>query len=162
MPAPLHGAIRRERFSIDRGGFFPSAGAWRRDRRGARLQIGNLSEPQPGFFPFVSGLTLMVLSAILLVRDWRGHSYQTEFFGDVRPPLFVLLGLVALVALLAPLGYVAATAILAVILLFVLGVRKVWVFAVAVPPVSVGSYALFDRLLDVPLPAGPLGTWVGL
>jgi putative tricarboxylic transport membrane protein len=128
----------------------------------ARLQIGDLTEPQPGFFPFFSGLMLMVLSIILIVRDWRGHSYQTESFGDVRPPLFVLLGLVALVALLAPVGYVVATAILAVILLFVLGVRKVWVFAVAVPAVSVGSYALFDRLLDVPLPAGPLGTWVGL
>jgi putative tricarboxylic transport membrane protein len=127
-----------------------------------RLQVGNLDEPQPGFFPFVSGLLLMVLSAILIVRDWRGHSYETEAFGDVRPPLFALLGLSALVVLLTPLGYVVATAILAIVLLFVLGVRKIWVFAVAVPAVSIGSYALFDRLLDVPLPAGPLATWIGL
>ncbi|HEX2215749.1 MAG TPA: tripartite tricarboxylate transporter TctB family protein [Xanthobacteraceae bacterium] len=126
------------------------------------LQLGTPSEPQPGFFPFLGGAALVLLSAILIIRDLRARTNEAESWGQMRAPLLALAGLVAFVALLRPLGYVPATAILTVVLLLVFEVRKVWVFALAVPIVSAGTYLLFDRLLGIPLPPGPVDAWLGL
>lgn len=127
-----------------------------------RLQIGSPSEPQPGFFPVLGGAALMLLSAILIVQNFRGRSSGAEPFGPLRAPLLALAGLVAFVALLGPLGYVPATATLAVVLLLVFEVRTLWVFALTVPILSVGTYVLFDRMLGIPLPPGPIDAWLGL
>jgi hypothetical protein len=56
------------------------------------------------------------------------------------------------------LGYVLAAAALTAILLIVFGVRGVRAFAIVVPAAALGSYLLFDVLLGIPLPAGPLGS----
>lgn len=127
-----------------------------------RLQIGSPGEPQPGFFPFLAALGMLVLSVTLIVQDWRGRSSGTEPFSNTRPPLYTLLGLVAFVVIIGPLGYMPAIAVLTIVLLLVLGVRERWKFALLVPLVSIGSFILFDKLLNVPLPAGPLARWLGV
>jgi putative tricarboxylic transport membrane protein len=126
-----------------------------------QLQIGSPDEPQPGFFPFLAGLILVVLSGLLIIQALRGRSSGGEPFTHLKQPVLAMLGLVGYVLLLEPLGYVLATAALTAVLLFVLKVRRglsYWLTLVLLP---VGSYFLFDRLLDVPLPEGILSTVLG-
>jgi hypothetical protein len=66
------------------------------------------------------------------------------------------------VVLLDPIGYVLATTALATALLLVLGGRLGWGTAALIIVLAVGSYGLFDRLLNVPLPKGKLAMMLGL
>jgi putative tricarboxylic transport membrane protein len=125
------------------------------------LQIGTPSEPQPGFFPFMAGLGLMILSGLLVVQSIRGRTSGAEPFVQLRKPIQAMLGLAGFAIVLEPLGYVLATAALSTVLLLVLDVKKGWGYAFIIL-LSVGSYLLFDRLLDVPLPEGILGTMLGI
>ncbi|HZB61608.1 MAG TPA: tripartite tricarboxylate transporter TctB family protein [Microvirga sp.] len=126
------------------------------------LQIGTPREPQPGFFPFLAGLGLAFLSGLLIIQDARGRSLEGEPFADVRRPLLAVLALIAFVVLLDPIGYVLATTALATALLLVLGGRLGWGTAALIIVLAVGSYGLFDRLLNVPLPKGKLAMMLGL
>ena len=122
-----------------------------------KLRVGTPTSPQPGFFPFLGGLVLVVLSVILLVQAWRGRSTGTEAFGEVRRPVILIVGMGVYVAILDPLGYVLATVFIAALILRVLGVASWRVLGVASVALSAGTYLLFDRLLGVELPAGILG-----
>jgi putative tricarboxylic transport membrane protein len=109
----------------------------------------------------MSGLGLTILSGLLILQDVRGRSSGAEPFVQVRQPIMAVLGLVAFVVLLDPLGYVLATAVLTTILLLVFKSRMGWGAALTILLLSVGSYLLFDRVLDVPLPEGVLGLAFG-
>ena len=120
-----------------------------------QLQIGKPTEPQPGFFPFLGGVILIVLSAVFLFQAKLGRTGETRAFGKLRSPGIVVLGLILYVAGLEPLGYVIATALLSAAVLRVLETK----FRVLLPVsllLAVGSYILFDRLLGVTLPGGLL------
>ena len=120
-----------------------------------RLQIGKPTEPQPGFFPFLGGVILIVLSAIFLFRAQLGRTGETRAFGKLRSPSIVVLGLILYVAGLEPLGYIVATALLSAAVLRVLETKFRVLFPVSLL-LAVGSYILFDRLLGVTLPGGLL------
>jgi len=126
-----------------------------------QLQIGTPSEPQPGFFPFLAGLILVLLSGLLVVQGLLGRSSGGEPFTHLGQPILAMLGLVGFVLLLEPLGYVLATVALTAVLLFVLKVRAGLSYGLTLLLLPVGSYLLFDRLLDVPLPEGILGALLG-
>ena len=121
-----------------------------------RLHVGTPTEPQPGFFPFVAGIILVVLCGILLVKDLSGRSPGGEAFGELWRPGILILGLFVYAFVLDFLGYVIATIILSAIILRVLDTKAWWKMAVISLVLSVGTYALFDRALDVSLPAGIL------
>ena len=63
-------------------------------------------------------------------------------------------------AVLNPLGYLIATVALSIVLLRVLGTSRVWGLALAALIIALGSYILFDRLLNVTLPAGILARFL--
>ena len=121
-----------------------------------KLRVGTPTSPQPGFFPFLGGVALVVLSVILLVQAWRGRSTGTEAFGEVRRPAILVVGMGVYVAILDPLGYVLATSLIAALILRVLGVTSWRALGMASIALSVGTYVLFDRLLGIELPAGVL------
>lgn len=123
---------------------------------GIKLQIGKASEPQPGFFPFWGGVVLAVLSAILLYQAWSGRSKGGAPFGVIWRPVIMVIGLSAYVAGLNTVGYLIATLVLSIVLLRILGTKKWWILAFASLCIASGSYLLFDRLLNVTLPAGIL------
>jgi putative tricarboxylic transport membrane protein len=126
---------------------------------GVKLHLGKVSEPQPGFFPFWGGVVLVVLSGILLFQAWSGPGKAgkgAEAFGAIWRPMIMITGLIAYVALLSPVGYLISTFVLSMVLLRVLGTKRVWVLALAAFCIAFGSYVLFDRLLNVTLPAGIL------
>ncbi len=120
-----------------------------------RLQIGKPTEPQPGFFPFLGGVILIVLSAIFLFQAQLGRTGETQAFGKLRSPSIVVLGLILYVAGLEPLGYIVATALLSAAVLRVLETKFRVLFPVSLL-LAIGSYILFDRLLGVTLPGGLL------
>jgi putative tricarboxylic transport membrane protein len=126
-----------------------------------QLQIGTPSEPQPGFFPFLAGSLLMFLSGLLVVQGLRGRSSGGEPFTKLRQPVLAMMGLIGFVLVLEPLGYILATASLTAVLLLVLKVRRGLGYVLTVILLPVGSYLLFDRLLDVPLPEGILSLVLG-
>ncbi len=121
-----------------------------------KLRVGSATEPQPGFFPFVGGVLLIVLSSILLVQAWRGRSLGAKAFGELGRPILLISGMVVYIAIFDWVGYVLATIMLSAVILRILETRSWWVLTVVSLVLSVGSYILFDRLLGVTLPGGIL------
>lgn len=120
-----------------------------------KLTVGVPTEPKPGFFPFIDGVILVVLSALFLVQAWRGQAGESQPFGKIRGPAVVIVTLILYVATLDTVGYVLTTTVLSAVVLHVLDTKpRVLV------PVSLGlaltSYLLFSRLLGVTLPPGLL------
>jgi len=121
-----------------------------------RLRLGTPMEPQPGFFPFVAGGVLVVLCVILLLQAFFGRSQGVEAFGELWRPAILIAGLFVYSVVLDPLGYLIATIILAGVVLRVLDTKTWWKLALISLVLSIGTYILFDRLLDVSLPEGVL------
>ena len=120
-----------------------------------KLTIGVPTEPQPGFFPFIDGIILIVLSALFLFQAWRGRAGESPAFGKLRGPAIVVLTLILYVATLETLGYVITTAVLSAVVLYVLETKPRVLVLVSLG-LAVVSYLLFSRLLGVTLPPGLL------
>ena len=119
-------------------------------------KVGTPTEPQPGFFPFLGGAVIVALSLALQVQALRGHSSGGQAFGEMRRPAILVIGMAVYAAVLDPLGYVISTVFIGALILRVLGVTSWRVLAVTSVLLAVGTYAVFDRLLGVELPAGVL------
>lgn len=121
-----------------------------------RLDVGTPTEPEPGFFPFISGSLLIVLSVILLVYALLGRSSGTLKLGDLGRPGILVAGLFVYSLILDFTGYVISTAILSAVVLYVMEVRVIWKIAAVSIFTAIVSYILFDRLLGITLPIGIL------
>jgi putative tricarboxylic transport membrane protein len=120
------------------------------------LQVGSPTEPQPGFFPFLDGIFLIVFSGIIFLQGWLGRSREKVTFGEVRRPALLLAVMIVLVAVLDRLGYVIGTFIASGLILRILNVKSWRVLILTSFCLSIGTYILFDRLLGIDLPAGVL------
>ena len=124
--------------------------------QGLALNLGSLSRPGPGFFPFWGGVVLGVLSVVLIVRSRRRATTRPSVRPESWKPLVVVGALLAYLLLLEPLGFVAVT-FLFLLLLFRLE-RRGWRFsAVSAAIGTLASYALFQVWLRTQLPTGPFG-----
>ena len=124
--------------------------------QGVALQLGTLSRPGPGFFPFWGGVVLGVLALVLLATS-LGRPAAIELSGlRSRRLLVVVVALLGYVVLLEPLGFGTVT-FLFLLLLFRLERRGWMVSAVAALGGAAASYALFQLWLKTQLPVGPLG-----
>ena len=121
-----------------------------------QLKIGTPTEPQPGFFPFVAGMILLVFSTIIFAQAWLGASKEQVAFGEIGRPALLLGVMVLLVLVMDRLGYVIGTFIASALILRILGVKSWWALILASLSLSIGTYVLFDRLLGVDLPVGIL------
>jgi putative tricarboxylic transport membrane protein len=119
-----------------------------------RLRVGSITEPQPGFFPFLAGISLIALSSIILVKAWIGHSQKEVAFGEVKRPALLLLVMIVLVAVLNRLGYVIGTLVASGLILRILNVKSWRVLLLTSLCLSIGTYILFDKLLKIELPVG--------
>ncbi|MDI7258557.1 MAG: tripartite tricarboxylate transporter TctB family protein [Thermodesulfobacteriota bacterium] len=120
------------------------------------LRVGKPTEPQPGFFPFLGGIVLVLLSGILLFQAWHRGRGEPQALGKLWGPATVILGLIAYVATLDSVGYLITITMLSAIVLRVLQTKSLWVLTVTSLILAISSYILFDRLLGVPLPSGIL------
>jgi len=121
-----------------------------------RLHVGSPTEPQPGFFPFLGGISLIVLSSIILLKGKIGQSQKKVVFGEVGRPALLLVVMIALVAVLDSVGYVIGTFIASGLILRVLKVKSWRTVILTSLCLSIGTYILFDKLLGIELPVGIL------
>jgi hypothetical protein len=121
-----------------------------------RLQVGSPTEPQPGFFPFLGGISLIVLSSIIFLKGWIGQSENKVAFGEVGRPALLLVVMFALVVVLDNVGYVIGTFIASGLILRILKVKSWRVLLLTSLCLSIGTYILFDKLLGIDLPVGIL------
>jgi len=120
------------------------------------LRIGTPTEPQPGFFPFLSGAVILVLSLVILVRGFIGRTEVRGSFGEIRRPAMLVGVLIVFVALLEPLGFIITSLIAILLVLWIMGVKSWRALLISAFAFSIGTYLLFDRLLGITLPAGAL------
>lgn len=118
--------------------------------------------PGYGFFPFWLGILMAVLSIMLFVNAWqRPAALDEEAPIPGRQALInvaIILGALGLYAfLMEPLGYVIDTLILVCLLLGVVEREKWLTTGVVAVAITGALYVIFQVLLGVPLPKGPLG-----
>jgi hypothetical protein len=118
--------------------------------------------PKSGFFPFWLGTVLVLTAAALIVQAWRRGAPQPFVSRErLKPVLVVLVPALALVVLTQFIGlYVASALYMAVYMRWVGGHR--WsttaLLAVGLP---VLTFVIFEKWFLVPMPKGPLETWLG-
>ena len=125
-----------------------------------RLGLGSISEPESGFMPFLLGLLILVLSAILLVESFiamkRTPGTRLSLWSEVHWKRIFLISLLLLAyALLLPkLGYLVATFFLTVLLLKS-GEPMKWPVCLLIGLLTSGlTYWIFGVWLSVPFPRG--------
>ncbi len=123
---------------------------------GIRLHLGSVTEPQPGFFPFLAAIILAFLSLILLLQTWAKNRDETKVFGNLWAPSIIVIGLAVYVLIFNVVGFLIATVILSATVLWVLDTKPWWILTIVSLIFSIGSYILFDRLLGMQLPGGIL------
>ena len=123
-----------------------------------KLQVGVPTEPHPGFFPFIDGIILIVLSVLFLFQAWGGKAGESPAFGKMGGPVLVVLTLILYVATLETLGYIITTTVLSAVVLKVMETKRRVLLLVSLI-LAVVSYLVFDRLLGVSLPRGLLAVF---
>jgi putative tricarboxylic transport membrane protein len=130
-----------------------------------KMPIGTFRIPGSGMFSLFLGMLLMILSGIFVLRLFsQSKAKQPEKGSSVEPSgspvqLTLFLGTMALATLFFnQLGYPLTSLLLMLALLRILGVKR-WVLNILISMVTaVGSYLLFVRWLDIPMPKG----WIGI
>jgi putative tricarboxylic transport membrane protein len=122
-----------------------------------RLPLGSLASPGPAYFPGVLGCLVLVAGIALTVLGGAGPRFASVQWREWRHALAILATCMFCALALERLGY-RLTVFLALGFLVGAVERKplVATFVLAVA-LALGTFALFDTLLRVPLPRGPLG-----
>jgi len=130
-----------------------------------RMSIGTFRMGGPGLFPLCLGIILMILSgAFILKIFFQGQKGQVKKEASIESSespiqLILFLGAMALATLFFnQLGYPLTSFLLMVALLRILGIKQ-WGLNILISVVTaVGSYFLFVKWLDIPMPKG----WIGI
>ncbi|MDU4961002.1 MAG: tripartite tricarboxylate transporter TctB family protein [Sporomusaceae bacterium] len=119
-----------------------------------QLSFGTLQSPKSGFLPLLAALAALLLSALLLLRQFKAGAKpaaQQEPV-DWTKFIFVIIGLLFYITILTNIGYFAATLIL-LFYLFKVADTAGWLFPLLLASTgSVAFYLLFARYLAIPLP----------
>jgi len=129
----------------------------------ARLGVGwGTDGPESGFFPFWLAVFLLASCAVIGAQGWRrtsGGSFVTR--EQLGPVLITLLPSAGFVVLIQILGLYVATAVFIAFYMRWIG-RYGWapmiLLAVLFP---VLTFIVFEKWFLVPMPKGPLETWLG-
>jgi putative tricarboxylic transport membrane protein len=128
-----------------------------------RLGVGwGTDGPKSGFFPFWLGVLLLAMCGGLLIQAaLRGESRPFSTRTQFGPVLKVLWPAVAMVVLMQWVGLYVASVLYIGFYMRWIG-RHAWpaVAALAVG-VPVAAFVVFEKWFLVPMPKGPLETWLG-
>jgi hypothetical protein len=121
--------------------------------------------PQPGYFPFYLGVIICVSSALTFLFALRMPAAKNKTFvelGQLKLVLSVLVPSMVYVALVGWLGiYVSAVLFIGLFMRW-LGRYPWWKVAAVSLGTAVVFFLIFERWFLVPLPKGPVETWLGL
>ena len=145
--------LRHEPLVATKALFFGATAAY----ESTKLPFGTIHSPGPGFFPWWTGIFIVLLSLVLLVQSLTSRSSTNrEGFGRIGKVVALLIVLAAYTFLLDSVGYPLCTFLLVLFMLRVTDPQS-WSLAVGVAAITaVGSYIVFAMWLSVPLPRGPL------
>ncbi len=124
--------------------------------------FGSLSSPSTGFFPFLLGGLIILLSVIGLVsasyEKLKGVGWDSVIKGMLwKRPFIAFISLLLYVLLVKYLGFIITTVIFMAFLLRVLEHQR-WVVVIGMSVlVALVSYGIFEMGLKSQLPAGILG-----
>jgi hypothetical protein len=130
-----------------------------------KMPIGTFRMAGTGLFPFYLGIILMILSGVFILRNFfqsrKGQPKKEASIESSESPIQLILFLGAMVLatlFFNPLGYPLVSFLLMVALLRILGIKR-WGLNILISVVAaVGSYFLFVKWLDIPMPKG----WIGI
>lgn len=119
--------------------------------------------PAPGYYPFWVAVILGISSMINLISALRGHGVG-EIFVSLRPfgrVLAVLVPSLVYVGLIGYIGIYVASAIFIFSFMIAVGrenpLKSIGVAGI----VPIALFFMFEKWFLVPLPKGPLETWLG-
>ena len=120
--------------------------------------------PRAGYFPFRIGVILCACSLLIFVQAlWRRRELARNFIErqQIGPVLTVLVPTAFYVLAIQFLGiYVASTLFVALFMIFV-GKFAAWKSFLIGVTMSLLAFWVFEHKFLVPLPKGPLETWLG-
>jgi putative tricarboxylic transport membrane protein len=122
-----------------------------------RYSRGSLADPGPGLYPLLVGALILLGAAGSALEVVRRPTTQEVEWPEPRAGgrlLAILAAVVGYVVALVPLGHAVAGTAAALAILHAMGMRAWWRKGLLALLAGVGSFVLFDVLLDVPLPAG--------
>lgn len=129
-----------------------------------RLSLGDFQEPGPGFFSFLAGAILGLLSFLVFLQSFKGKGLPKEgkepFFLNPRRTLKMIYVIIALVLYTIGMNYLGFFFSTLLFLGFLLrGIEpQRWSVTLLVSIVgAASSCAVFQYWLDVPLPGGIWG-----
>jgi hypothetical protein len=122
-----------------------------------RLPLGTIANPGPGYVPVLLAVGVLVAGVLVAVLSRSTATLAEAGWSEWRHSV-VIVAVCAFVALaLERLGYRLTMGVACVALLGVLERKPLVVTVLVAAGLSAGTYFLFDTLLRVPLPRGPLG-----
>jgi putative tricarboxylic transport membrane protein len=127
-----------------------------------RLEIGNLRNPGPGFFPIVVGFFLTVCTTIYLIRVIKRRTTVREEVPaaverkDYRAIASIIASGIAYPLVLDTLKFLVSTFAVTFFMLYMLKPKKVLFSLLLAISMTIVSFIVFSRLLGVGLPMGPL------
>jgi putative tricarboxylic transport membrane protein len=130
-----------------------------------KMPIGTFRMAGTGMFPLILGILLMILSGAFVSkiffegRKERANKEASIESSESPMQLILFLGTMALATLFFNrLGYPLTSLLLMLALLRILGIKR-WGLNILISVVTaVGSYFLFVKWLDIPMPKG----WIGI
>jgi putative tricarboxylic transport membrane protein len=121
-----------------------------------RLPLGSLRNPGPAYVPVALAVVLLCLGTLLAALD-KGPALSSVSWKEWRHAVAIFAVCAFAALALERLGFRITIALSLALLLRVLEGKGV-VFSVLLSVAfAVGAFLLFDTLLRVPLPRGPLG-----
>jgi len=128
-----------------------------------RLGIGwGTDGPKSGFFPFWLAVVMMatcVVIATQAVRAATGAAFVTR--EQAAPVLKVLAPAVALVVVMQFVGLYVASALYIALYMRWIGRHPWWQVVTLAVGIPLVTFIIFERWFLVPMPKGPLETWLG-
>jgi putative tricarboxylic transport membrane protein len=125
------------------------------------LNLGNASSPGSGFFPFLTGCLLILLSLIYLVKSFFFPEIRKEgekFWDRIKwnKQVLVIASLIAYVLLLQVLGYLVTTFLFIVFLIRLIEPLRWRTTLIVAAATVVMTYLIFDYWLMCQFPKGIL------
>jgi len=121
--------------------------------------------PQAGYFPFYIGLLICIPAAIVFARAFSDRAKAAKTFvgrAALGRVMWMLVPSIIYVVLIKPIGIYVASTLFIAFFMRRLG-RYPWVTTLAVSVgVMLAFFLLFEVWFRLPLPKGPLESWLGL
>ncbi len=122
-----------------------------------RLPLGSWREPGAGMFPLIVSV-LLAISGILIFASAREKVEVNwpELFRQQWTPFQIVLLTAAFILALERLGYLLSSSLYLFALLYWVSRYRLWIALALAIGIGIGSWYIFGRLFETPLPVGIL------